>query len=187
MDEPGGPALGRDALVVAALVLAGAVVGEGLNYLFIFRTDKFKRLQADVGKMKKLHAELAKEAAASGNKKKKEARLTKTIEMNDILLQKYKFQAGLVSTGMMLGMIQLLAQMYTGVVVARLPFTPPAFVQRHVTHRGLEGDDPRECSHFFIYMLCAMTFKPMVQKLLGVGDVDMKMPAWVETTLNKIE
>lgn len=38
--------------------------------------------------------------------------------------------------------------------VARLPFQPFGFIANNITHRGLPGDDIRECSALFIYILC---------------------------------
>lgn len=60
----------------------------------------------------------------------------------------------------------MLKTSYDGIVVARLPFVPFTFLHK-ITHRNLEGDDMAECSFIFIYMLCSMSIKPNLQKLLG--------------------
>lgn len=38
--------------------------------------------------------------------------------------------------------------------VARLPFQPPSWLANNVTHRGLPGDDVRDCGALFLYILC---------------------------------
>lgn len=44
---------------------------------------------------------------------------------------------------------------FTGLVVAKLPFVPFSLVQR-ISHRGLEGDDPTDCSMVSILFLLLM-------------------------------
>ena len=65
------------------------------------------------------------------------------------------------------GMVFLLNPHMSGVVVARLPFEPPSFL-RGITHRGLAGEDYRECSHAFIFTLSVLCFQTLVQKFAGV-------------------
>ena len=36
-----------------------------------------------------------------------------------------------------------------------------------MTHRGLPGDDPTDCSFVFLYMLCSISIRPNLQKILG--------------------
>lgn len=55
---------------------------------------------------------------------------------------------------------------FTGAVVAKLPFQPIPLVQG-ITHRGLAGADMTDCSFFFIYILCQISVRGNIQKLLG--------------------
>jgi hypothetical protein len=50
-----------------------------------------------------------------------------------------------------------------------------------ITHRGINGDDPTDCSYIFIYVLSALIFKSNIQKIFGtslnyVGFEGPKMP-----------
>lgn len=60
----------------------------------------------------------------------------------------------------------LLYNSFSGIVVARLPFTPFAFM-RGLTHRALDGDDMSDCSVVFLYALCSIAIKPNLQRALG--------------------
>ena len=45
-----------------------------------------------------------------------------------------------------------------GRVVAKLPFTPPGFIQ-FVSHGDIEGEDATDCAFMFIYALSMMAFR----------------------------
>jgi hypothetical protein len=36
-----------------------------------------------------------------------------------------------------------------------------------MSHRGLPGNDPTDCSMVFLYFLCSMSIRTNLQKLLG--------------------
>jgi uncharacterized membrane protein (DUF106 family) len=55
---------------------------------------------------------------------------------------------------------------FDGKIVARLPFTPISFLQG-LSHRNLPGADYTECSFIFLYILCTMSIRQNVQKILG--------------------
>lgn len=55
---------------------------------------------------------------------------------------------------------------FDGRVVARLPFLPISFIQG-LSHRNLPGEDYSECSFIFLYILCTMSIRQNIQKLLG--------------------
>jgi hypothetical protein len=55
---------------------------------------------------------------------------------------------------------------FDGKVVARLPFVPISWIQG-LSHRNLQGSDFTECSFIFLYILCTMSIRQNVQKLLG--------------------
>lgn len=66
----------------------------------------------------------------------------------------------------MAAILGILSTVFEGKVVAYLPFEPPGFIQA-VSHRNLLGNDPRDCSWIFIYILSSVVFRPLAQKLLG--------------------
>jgi len=55
---------------------------------------------------------------------------------------------------------------FDGKVVAKLPFTPIPLVQG-LSHRNLLGDDFTDCSFIFLYILCTMSIRQNIQKVLG--------------------
>lgn len=55
---------------------------------------------------------------------------------------------------------------FDGRIVGRLPFVPISWIQS-LSHRNLSGDDYTECSFIFLYILCTMSIRQNMQKLLG--------------------
>ncbi|KAH3891630.1 hypothetical protein DPMN_015735 [Dreissena polymorpha] len=55
-----------------------------------------------------------------------------------------------------------------GRVVAKLPFVPISFIQG-IYHRNLAGEDCTDCSFIFLYILCTMSIRQNIQKLLGLA------------------
>ncbi len=56
---------------------------------------------------------------------------------------------------------------FDGRVVAKLPFEPISLV-RGLSHRNLNGEDYTDCSFLFLYILCTMSVRQNLQKILGV-------------------
>jgi hypothetical protein len=77
--------------------------------------------------------------------------------------------SAILSSFLFLFIYTILSRHYTGKIVAVLPFPPWPWVQRMVTKRGIGAtEDPRACGFFCIYILCTLSIKFMVHKLLGV-------------------
>lgn len=55
---------------------------------------------------------------------------------------------------------------FDGRVVAKLPFVPLSWIQG-LSHRNLPGDDYTDCSFIFVYILCTMSIRQNIQKILG--------------------
>lgn len=55
---------------------------------------------------------------------------------------------------------------FDGRVVAKLPFMPFTWIQG-LSHRNLPGEDYYDCSFIFLYILCTMSIRQNIQKLLG--------------------
>ena len=73
---------------------------------------------------------------------------------------------GMIFAGvLMVASVALLNQTFTGVVSARLPFTPFGFMQG-MTHYGLEGDDMRQTGALCIFILGNMTLGQYLKKML---------------------
>jgi calcium load-activated calcium channel len=74
----------------------------------------------------------------------------------------FRFATGFAFTAL----LSMFNSIFDGRVVARLPFTPISFLQG-LSHRNLPGNDYTECSFIFLYILCTMSIRQNVQKLLG--------------------
>lgn len=70
--------------------------------------------------------------------------------------------------------MSMLSSAYSGIVVAKLPFSPVSFVQG-ITHRNLEGTDYTDCSMIFVYILSNISLRPIIQKLLGFSGPRISM------------
>jgi uncharacterized membrane protein (DUF106 family) len=66
----------------------------------------------------------------------------------------------------MIGTVRWLSNVYDKTVVARLPFEPIGLLHG-ISHRTLEGDDFRDCSYMFFYVLTNMAVRGNLKKFLG--------------------
>lgn len=82
----------------------------------------------------------------------------------DLSLVKMKsmFATGFAFTAL----LSMFNSIFDGRVVAQLPFTPISWIQG-LSHRNLSGDDYTDCSFIFLYILCTMSIRQNIQKLLG--------------------
>ncbi|KIH67540.1 hypothetical protein ANCDUO_02126 [Ancylostoma duodenale] len=91
-----------------------------------------------------------------------EERLKATNRDMSMFKMKSMFAIGLAFTAL----LSTFNSIFDGRVVARLPFVPIGFLQG-LSHRNLVGDDMRDCSFIFLYILCTMTIRQNLQKALG--------------------
>ncbi|VDO73888.1 unnamed protein product [Heligmosomoides polygyrus] len=160
---PGGTAVGvlavtfpmlSDCLLIIAIALCTALAGEGLTYLLVYRSDQYKRLKAEMEKKTKKLEKKKQEVgeAVDKNAKKRlerdEERLKATNRDMSMFKMKSMFAIGLAFTAL----LSTFNSIFDGRVVARLPFV---------------GDDMRDCSFIFLYILCTMTIRQNLQKALG--------------------
>ena len=71
--------------------------------------------------------------------------------------------------------IRLMYLKFEGSVIAKLPFQPAGFISG-ITHYGLPGENMRECSMTFIYVLCNLTFGNYAKKLLALEGDRVNLP-----------
>ncbi|KAM4021782.1 calcium load-activated calcium channel [Anomaloglossus baeobatrachus] len=77
---------------------------------------------------------------------------------------KSMFAIGFCFTALM-GMFN---SIFDGRVVAKLPFVPLSYIQG-LSHRNLLGEDYTDCSFIFLYILCTMSIRQNIQKMLGLA------------------
>ncbi|XP_009318996.1 PREDICTED: transmembrane and coiled-coil domain-containing protein 1 [Pygoscelis adeliae] len=145
-------------------------VAEGITWVLVYRTDKYKRLKAEVEKQsKKLEKkkETITESAGRQQKKKIERQEEKLKNNNrdlSMVRMKSMFAIGFCFTALM-GMFN---SIFDGRVVAKLPFIPLSYIQG-LSHRNLLGEDYTDCSFIFLYILCTMSIRQNIQKMLGLA------------------
>merc|ERR1719357_754125 len=57
---------------------------------------------------------------------------------------------------------------FDGRNVAKLPFEPISWLHG-ISHRNLLGNDYTDCSFIFLYILCTMSIRQNIQKMLGLA------------------
>ncbi|KNC22307.1 hypothetical protein FF38_07296 [Lucilia cuprina] len=115
----------------------------------------------EVERRKEIHGE-----SLDKSQKKKIERDEEKLKNNnrDLSLVKMKsmFATGFAFTAL----LSMFNSIFDGRVVAQLPFTPISWIQG-LSHRNLSGDDFTDCSFIFLYILCTMSIRQNIQKMLG--------------------
>ncbi|KAK6023532.1 hypothetical protein OSTOST_10678 [Ostertagia ostertagi] len=157
-----------DCLLIIAIAFCTALAGEGLTYVLVYRSEQYKRLKSEMERKTKRLEKKKQEAGevVDKNAKKRlerdEERLKATNRDMSMFKMKSMFAIGLAFTAL----LSTFNSIFDGRVVARLPFVPIGFLQG-LSHRNLVGDDMRDCSFIFLYILCTMTIRQNLQKALG--------------------
>lgn len=158
----------NDSLLIMAISVSTALLGEGLTWLMVYRTEKYQRLKSEIEKQSK-RLEKRKETVGElvdKSLKRKLDREEERLKANnrDLSMVKMKsmFFVGLAFTAI-LGVFNSIFQ---GRVVAKLPFIPIGFIQG-LSHRNLAGDDLTDCSFIFLYVICTASIRSNIQKMLG--------------------
>ncbi|XP_037958651.1 calcium load-activated calcium channel [Teleopsis dalmanni] len=157
-----------DTILIVFISICTAFLGEGLTWLLVYRTDKYQKLKGEVEKQsKKLERrkEIHGDSLDKSQKKKIERDEEKLKNNNrDLSLVKMK---SMIATGFAFtALLSMFNSIFDGRVVAQLPFTPISWIQG-LSHRNLTGDDYTDCSFIFLYILCTMSIRQNIQKLLG--------------------
>ncbi|XP_060597591.1 calcium load-activated calcium channel-like [Ruditapes philippinarum] len=157
-----------DCLLIIFISICTALLGEGLTWLLVYRTEKYKKLKAEVEKQsKKLEKQKEVEASDRSQKKKierQEERLKNNNRDLSMVKMKSMFAIGFAFTSL----LSMFNSIFDGRVVAKLPFVPISFIQG-ISHRNLAGEDYTDCSFIFLYILCTMSIRQNIQKMLGLA------------------
>ncbi|KAJ4835029.1 hypothetical protein Tsubulata_026432, partial [Turnera subulata] len=153
-----------DSLTVVCISICTAVVCEAISWILIYRTSSYKTLKSSIDKaskklesMKTDSSSLSKpdssssSASSSFSKKSKSKKIDRVeTSLKDATrdLSLFKFKSGAVVALVLFVVFGLLNSLFEGKVVAKLPFHPFALV-RKMSHRGLQGNDPTDCSMAF--------------------------------------
>ncbi|CAH3037480.1 calcium load-activated calcium channel-like [Pocillopora verrucosa] len=159
-----------DTILILFISVATALLSEGITYLLVYRTDKYKKLTAEVEKdskkLEKRKENILDLPRQGGGQKKKMERVEEKLKNHnrDLSMVKMKsiFAIGFTFTAL----IGMFNSIFDGRVVAKLPFVPHSWLQG-LSHRNLMGTDFTDCSFIFLYILCTMSVRQNIQKMLG--------------------
>ncbi|XP_033732860.1 calcium load-activated calcium channel-like [Pecten maximus] len=158
-----------DCLLIVFISLCTASLGEGLTWLLVYRTDKYKKLKAEVEKQsKKLEKKKEVGDATDRSQKKKLERQEEKLKNNNRDLSFVKMKSMFAIGFAFTALLSMFNSIFDGRVVAKLPFTPISLLQG-ISHRNLGGDDYTHCSFIFLYILCTMSVRQNIQKVLGLA------------------
>ncbi|KAK8958427.1 hypothetical protein KSP40_PGU002956 [Platanthera guangdongensis] len=171
-----------DSLVVIGISIFTAFLCEGISWILIYRTSTYKSLRSTIDRaskklesMKSPSTSSASDGSAAAlhpagrrtsSRVKKIDRVETSLKSSTRDLSLSKFKSGFVVAVVLFVIFGLLNSMFEGRAVAKLPFSPVSFVLK-MSHRGIRGDDPTDCSMAFLYFLCSISIRTNLQKFLG--------------------
>ncbi|KAI3883509.1 hypothetical protein MKX03_010522 [Papaver bracteatum] len=158
-----------DSLVVVGISICTAFLCEAISWVLIYRTNSYKSLRSTIDKAsKKLEVMKTVETKVSTKKSKtkKIDRVETSLKESSRDLSLSKIKSGVVVALVLFVVFGFLNSLFEGKSIAKLPFSPAALVQK-MSHRGIPGDDPTDCSMAFLYFLCSMSIRTNLQKFLG--------------------
>jgi len=159
-----------DALLIVCISIVSAIVCEGISWLLIYRTAKYKSLRSTIDRTsKKIEAMKTTASPASSSNKAKSKKVDRyelSLKDSSRDLSLSKFKSGAVVALVLIVVFGLLSSLFEGKAIAKLPFHPIPLVQK-MSHRGLPGEDPTDCSMVFLYFLCSVSIRSNLQKFLG--------------------
>ncbi|CAG0882432.1 unnamed protein product [Cyprideis torosa] len=157
-----------DCLLIICISIFTALLGEGLTWLLVYRTEKYQKLKQEVDKQSK-KVEKMKELHGEGTDKQTKKRVGREedkLKANSRDLQFVKMKSMLAIGFVFTALLSTFNTIFDGRVVAKLPFVPISWIQG-ISHRNLLGNDYTDCSFLFLYILCTMFVRQNIQKLLG--------------------
>ncbi|KAL6997516.1 hypothetical protein U1Q18_007641 [Sarracenia purpurea var. burkii] len=152
-----------DSLTVVGISVCTAVVCEAISWLLIYRTTSYKSLKSSIDKASKKLETMKTDSNPSKlnlkkSKTKKIDRVETSLKESSRDLSLFKFKSGAVVALVLFVVFGLLNSLFEGKSVAKLPFVPVRIIQK-MSHRGLQGDDPTDCSMAFLYFLCSISIR----------------------------
>ncbi|KAJ1666181.1 hypothetical protein IW140_001791 [Coemansia sp. RSA 1813] len=166
---------------VLVLSLISSGISEAVSYALVYRTDQFQHL-----KQKIIQNELKldeEKQALGGSGKHRQRRIESLETMLSATRSKasgLQLRSTLVVGVMQLLFIYVVNSLFSGKVVATLPFEPLSMFSSLI-HRGLPEDSPSNvCSATFIFVLGGLVFKSMLDRCLQLGlPKGTSLPKWV--------
>ncbi|KAJ0065396.1 hypothetical protein NL108_009539, partial [Boleophthalmus pectinirostris] len=156
-----------------------------ITWVLVYRTEKYKRLKAEVEKQSKKRkcvtnrtdllccirgikltcilflVEKKKETiteSAGRQQKKKIERQEEKLKNNNRDLSMVRMKSMFAIGFCFTALMGMFNSIFDGRVVAKLPFVPLSYIQG-LSHRNLLGEDYTDCSFIFLYILCTMSIR----------------------------
>lgn len=157
-----------NSILIVFISIGTACLGEGLTWLLVYRTEKYQKLKNEVDKQTK-KLEKTKEAFGDSldkNVKKKIEREEERLKNNNRDLSLVKMKSMILTGFAFTALLSTFNNIFDGKVVAKLPFHPLYWIQG-LSHRNLSGEDFTDSSFIFLYIICTMSLRQNIQKMLG--------------------
>ena len=169
-----------DGLKIILLAISTNLFAEFLTWMFIYRTKKYKENKKQMDILNK-KLEINKESVKGHSKQldKKIKQQENELKLLGFEMMKIKFISMVIIGLFTFFFISLFNGLFQGIVVAKIPFIPFKLL-RGLSHRGILSNDYTDCSFIFLYVLCNISFRPIIQKMLGFAPPRStnKMPDW---------
>ena len=176
-----------DSIKIIVLAIFTNLFAEFLTWLFIYRKKDYKENKKQMDLLSK-KLEINKESTKSKSKQLDKKIKQQELELKNMGYQmmKIKFISMVIIGLFTFFFISLFSGLFQGIVVAKIPFVPFKLL-RGLSHRGILSNDYTDCSFIFLYVLCNVSFRPIIQKLLGFAPprTNNKMPDFFGLEENK--
>ena len=176
-----------DCIKILFLSIFTNLFAEFLTWMFIYRTKKYKENKKQMDKLTK-SLEVTKESTKGKRKQidKKIKQQENELKYMGFEMMKIKFISMIIIGLFTFFFISLFNGLFQGIVVAKIPFVPFKLL-RGLSHRGILSNDFTDCSFVFLYLLCNISFRPIIQKILGFAPprTANKMPDFFGLEDNK--
>ena len=176
-----------DTIKIIVLAIFTNLFAEFLTWMFIYRTKKYKERKKQMDILSK-KLEINKESIKAKSKQldKKIKQQENELKYMGYEMMKIKFISMIIIGLFTFFFISLFNGLFQGIVVAKIPFVPFKLL-RGLSHRGILSNDFTDCSFIFLYVLCNISFRPIIQKMLGFAPsrTNNKMPDFFGLEDNK--
>lgn len=156
-----------DSVKIILLAIFTNLFAEFLTWMFIYRTKRYKQTKKEIDLLNK-KIEMNKESIKGQSKHldKKVKQQENELKYKSFDMMKTKMISMFIIGLFTVFFISLFSGLFQGIVVAKLPFVPFKLISG-MSHRGILSNDLTDCSFIFLYVLCNVSFRPIIQKLLG--------------------
>jgi len=139
-----------------------------ISWFFVYRHDSYKSQTAQIEKKKKELEALKVDDDNKQNAKKKK-RLEEQIASYSRSISMMNFKVMWIGPLILFVVNRYMASKFSGVVVAKLPFTP-IWPVKSLAHSRLETEDMTDCSNQFIYTLSAILIREIINRWFGFSN-----------------